>query len=66
MRMAGAGAIVDRWFVITVATESEGKCVGRRLAVRNTRLGVVEPGGLDLGWVLEGLHYYAELFGFFL
>jgi len=25
-----------------------------------------EPGGLEFGWVLEGLHNDAELFGFFL
>jgi hypothetical protein len=28
--------------------------------------GVIEPSGLQFGWVLESLHYYAELFGFFL
>jgi len=28
--------------------------------------GVIEPVGLEFGWVLEGLHYDAELFGFFL
>ena len=46
--------------------ETEGKGAGRRLAVRKAGLGVIEPGGLDFGRVLESLHYYAELFGFFL
>jgi len=29
-------------------------------------LGVTEPGGFEFWRVLEGLHYYAKLFGFFL
>jgi hypothetical protein len=36
---------------------------GRRL--KPTLLSA-KPGGLEVGWVLEGLDYYAELFGFFL
>jgi hypothetical protein len=44
-----------------------GRCVGTgRNACATERLRLVEPRGLEFGWVLEGLHYYAELFGFFL
>ena len=44
-----------------------GRCVGTgRNACATENLRPVEPGGLEFGWVLKGLHYYAELFGFFL
>jgi hypothetical protein len=35
-------------------------------AYATERLRPFEPGGLDFGRVLEGLHHHAELFGFFL
>jgi len=42
-------------------------CVGTgRNACATERLLPVEPGGLEFGCVLEGLHNDAELFGFFL
>ena len=44
-----------------------GRCVGTgRNACATERLRPVEPCRLEFGWMLEGLHHDAELFGFFL
>ena len=44
--------------VALVGAQAEAYATGRLLPV--------EPSGLEFWWVLERLHYHAELFGFFL